>query len=815
MKCSTLFYYLAAASSASLTLAANSTLLNIDVGSQPVIDVVDVKTQNGVVCLPNFYPLQDYDPMRPASVPTYTLPQYDESVDVGPNATLDADVQALLDSLTLEEKAGQLVQVEVGQFIGCDGLINTTAAEIMIDTWKLGSVLEATQNHNGRWNINSPQRFANFTNTIQSIALKKGSKIPLIWGLDTIRGANYIKAATIFPAPVNTAATFNPANAYNAGRVGAKDTRAAGVHWAFSPLADINRNKLWSRNFENFGEDPFLAGEMVYHNIKGLQGDYKNDRSRVAACIKHFIAYSTPTNGKDRDHPNVPWNVLLEYFVPAFKRAIDAGSATAMEDYGLLNGQNTAFSKKILNDLLRTELGFNGMLVTDWGEINSQWNRYQSAFDVEDAVYQTLNNSSIDMSMTADDIWYANSTINLVKAGKVSIDRVNESVGRILQLKKDLGLFSQPYSDPSLIDTVGSKQDVDLSRNSARESLVLLKNEKSVLPLATTENVLFVGPAVNSINYITGAWAIHWQGVNDFEGDAVYDGYGESVMTGIFNATGLTPHYIQAYNISGYRADGYDDVVKAARGADKVVFFLGEKPSTEGVGDINTLRMAQDQYDLVESVYKNTETPIVLALVQNRPFSLGKLSSYASGIINVGLPGPYGGMAVAEVLYGQYSPSGRMPYTYPKMDYQASTQYYTPAWNEYDPEFAFGQGMGYNNITYSNITVSSTDLVAGSPISVSITATNNGAWEQSEPVLMYTSQVTRRGYSPELYRLRAFDKQTIAPGSSFTYNFNLTAEQMSFVNVDLQRVISEGPVVITMNAFNKNAKTLTINLHES
>ncbi|OMJ29257.1 Lysosomal beta glucosidase [Smittium culicis] len=811
MKYSKLFYFLAATSE----VIAEAQLLNGGyMAQQPAIDVVDVKSQNGVVCLPDFFPLQDYDPMRPASVPTYSLPKYDEDKFTGPNEKLDSDVLALLNSLTLEEKAGQLVQLQVGQFIGCDGLINTTAAEIMIDKWKIGSVLEATQNHNGRWNINSPQRFANFTNTIQSIAIRKGSKIPLIWGLDTIRGANYIKGATIFPAPVNTAATFNPVHAYNCGVVGAKDTRAAGVHWAFSPLADINRQKLWSRNFENFGEDPYLAGEMVYQNVKGLQGDYKNDRSKVAACIKHFIAYSNPNNGMDRDQAQVPWNILLEYLVPPFKRAIDAGVATAMEDYGQLNLQSTMSSKKILNDLLREQLGFNGTLVTDWGELNSQWTWYKTAFDVDDAVKLALNNGSVDMSMTADDIMYANSTINLVKAGLVDIKRVDQSVGRILQLKKDLGLFTSPYSDPSLIDTVGSNQDVVLSRNAARESLILLKNEKSALPLATTEKVLFVGAAFDSINYITGAWSQHWQGTNEFEKDTIYDIYGETISTGVKNITGSDPNYILGYDITGSRSDGYDNVVKAARMADKVVFILGEKPSTEGIGNIKTLRMAKDQYELVRSVSKQTETPIILLLAQNRPFSLEELVTDASAIMNIGLPGPYSGIPVAEVLYGKTSPSGRQPYSYPKLDYQAPVTYYAPQWNEYDPEFAFGQGMGYNNVTYSEVTVSSAELRPGKPIKVSVTATNNGIWEQNEPVLMFTTQLIRRSYVSEHYRLRAFDKQVIAPGASKTFTFTLTAEEMSFIDVDMNRVLAEGPVNITMNAFNENAKIASIYLHE-
>ncbi|OMJ29211.1 Lysosomal beta glucosidase [Smittium culicis] len=783
--------------------------------NQPIINVVDVKKQNGVVCLPDFFPLQDYDPMRPASIPSYSLPQYDENKYTGPNSELDSDILDLLNSLSLEEKAGQMIQLQVGLFIGCDGLINTTAIESMFDEWKIGSVLEATQNRRSRWNINSPQRFANFTNTIQNIALKKGSKIPIIYGLDSIRGANYVKGGTIFPAPVNIAATFNHIHAYNCGKISAKDSRSAGVHWVFSPLADVNMNKLWSRNFENFGEDPYLAGEMVYHSIKGLQGDYKNDRSKVAACVKHFIGYSSPINGQDRQISLIPWNFLLEYLVPPFKRAIDSGVATVMETYGQLNFQSTISSNKILGELLRIELGFNGTLISDWGEVNSQCYRYKTAFDIEDAVRMTLNNGSLDMSMTPDDVMFAKSTIDLVRSGKVDVKRIDESVGRILQLKKDLGLFASPYSDPKLIETVGSIQDVELSRDAARESLILLKNENNALPLSTSEKVLFVGAAFDSITYTTGAWSQHWQGPNEFEGDKVYDIYGESINSGVRNITGNDTNYIVGYDINGVRSHGYKKVVKAARTADKVVFILGEKPSTEEVGNIRTLRMAEDQYNLVKSVSDLTDTPIILILAQNRPFSLGELSSEASAIMNIGLPGPYSGIPIAEVLYGKFSPSGRQPYTYPKLDYQASVTYYTPQWNEFDPEFSFGQGIGYNNITYSEITVNSTELRPGRPISVSVTAKNHGIMVQNEPVLLFTAQLVRRFHVSELYRLRAFDKQFISPGASYTFNFILTAEEMSFINMDMNRVLSEGPVNITINAFNDNAKIAQVYLYEN
>ncbi|PWA00953.1 hypothetical protein BB558_002998 [Smittium angustum] len=788
-------------------------LLNNVPTSPPEIDVPGPTTIDGVVCLPPHIAYQQFDPLRPKSVPTYPIPTFDESKTVGPNAVLDDDVAALLKSLTLEEKVGQMTQVHVGNFLGCDGQINMTRTIEWFDKWKLGSVLENTPNQGGYWNYLSPQRFANFSNTLQQVATTYGSKIPMIYGLDSVRGANYVKGGVIFPTALNTAATFNPKHAYDAGRITAKDTRAAGVHWTFAPLADVSMEKHWSRNFENFGEDTYLAGEMVHNSVKGLQGNYKMDRSRIAACMKHFIAYSAPLNGKDQEQRLIPLNYLMEYIVPSFQRAVDAGVATGMEAYGSFNGEDVISSEYLLKDLLRDTMGFNGMMVTDWGEINAQHQKHKTAFNSSDSAMLTLKYTTVDMSMVADNVIFTNDTINLVKNGMIPESRIDESAGRILQLKKDLGLFSQPFSDPALIDTVGSAQDVEVARNAARESIILHQNKNNVLPFNVDDKVLFIGPNMNSTRFMGGGWNVHWQGPSDAEGDAVYDGYGDTIMLGVQQITGKPTGWYSGFDITGKRVDDYDELVRLARRADKVVIGFGEKTTTEVPGDINTLSLPVDQTELVRRITHETSTPTVLLLIQNRPFSLANIPNWVDGIINAGLPGAYGGLPIAEVLYGKISPSGRQPYTYPKMDYQSKVTYYTGIWNEYDPQFAFGAGFGYNDISYSNITVSSTDLRPGSPITVSVSATNNGKMSQLEPVLMYTTQNIRRRYTPEKYRLRSFDKKEILPGATVNFSFTLTAEQMMFYNTNVEHVLEEGPVTITMNAFNMNNVTLPIYLH--
>ncbi|PVU87253.1 hypothetical protein BB559_006142 [Furculomyces boomerangus] len=808
-----LFHYLVSFLPSVALVKGQAALLSNVATSPPEIDVPGPKTIDGVVCLPPNLLYKPFDPLRPKSVPSYSLSQFDESQIVGPTANLDADVVELLNSLTVEEKVGQMTQIVPTMFMGCDGLINMTATIEYFDKWKIGSILADSPQKGGRWNYNSPQRFANFSNTVQQVATTYGSKIPMIYGLDSVRGANFVKGGVIFPTAVNTAATFNPIHAYEAGKIAAKDTRAAGVHWAFGPLADVSMEKRWSRNFENFGEDPHLAGEMVYNSVRGLQGNYKMDRSRVAACMKHFIGYSAPINGKDQEPRYIPWNYLMEYIVPSFQKAIDAGVATGMESYGAVNGGDVVSSSYLLKDLLRNKMGFKGMLVTDYVEIDSQYTKHMTAFNSSDATRLTLNYTSVDMSMVAISIDFANDTINLVKSGIIPESRIDESAGRILQLKKDLGLFEQPFSDPALIDTVGSAQDVEVARNAARESIILHQNKNNILPFSIDEKVLYIGPNMNSTRFMGGGWNVHYDGPTDAEGDAIYDGYGDTIMLGVQQITGKNIGWYTGFDITGKRVDDYDELVRLARCADKVVIGFGERTTREVNGNINTLVLPVDQTELVRRITHETSTPTVLVLIQNRPFSLGSIPDWVDGIINAGLPGAYGGLPIAEALYGKYSPSGRQSYTYPKMDYQTKVTYFTGIWNEYDPQFVFGSGFGYNDISYSNITVSSTELRPGCPITVSVSATNNGKMTQLEPVLMYTTQNIRRRYTPEKYRLRSFDKKEIISGATVNFNFTLTAEEMMFWTVDLDHILEEGPVTITMNAFNKNNVTLPIYLY--
>ncbi|KAJ2049865.1 hypothetical protein H4S04_002961 [Coemansia sp. S16] len=734
------------------------------------------------------------------------MPQY----SVGPGS-IDSDVMHMVRRLSVKEKVGQMTQIEVGQLIDCNGELNRTAVEYWIDEWKVGSFLETPANHGGKYNWYSPKTFGAFTDAVQKIALERGSKIPVIWGLDSVRGANYVKGATIFPAGIATAATFNPQFAYDAGRIAAKDTRAAGVHWAFAPILDLAVNKLWSRTYENFGEDPYLASKMGAASVNGYQGDYKHDRSRVAACMKHFIGYGYPFDGSDRANRHIAAHELLEYYVPPFKAAIDAGVATAMESYGVVNGEAVTISNYYLRKLLREQLGFKGMLVTDWGEINSQATMYHTAKDLTQATQLALERTSIDMSMVADDSSFANITAGLVKRGVVSDSRLDESVARILQLKKDLGLFKHPYTDQALASTVGSAQDIEAARDAVRESVTLLKNN-NVLPLNKYEKVLFVGPTLNSTRYMGGGWNVHWQGPSDAEGDAIYQGFGDTVIKGVQQVTGSVPLYMPGVDIDGTTLIDIDTVIATAKLADKIVVGLGEKTYAENVGNIDSLVLPWQQLNLVYTLARKAKKPIVVVLVEGRPRGLGRIPDVAAAIVQAYLPGSYGGLPIAEILYGAVNPSGRLPYSYPATEAQASTTIWQSSYVSYNPQWAFGYGLGYSKVTYSNVTLSSNVLRPGEPITASVSVINNGLYAQKESVMLFTHQQYRVGYALELYRLRNFVKVDLAAGETKNVTLELKAEDLSFWDRDLKRRIEPAPVNVVINPYTQTDLIAVVDL---
>ncbi|KAJ2870167.1 hypothetical protein GGH93_005783 [Coemansia aciculifera] len=441
------------------------------------------------------------------------------------------------------------------------------------------------------------------------------------------------------------------------------------------------------------------------------------------------------------------------------------------------------------------------MLVTDWGEINSQATMYKTAKDLTQATLLALERTSIDMSMVADDSSFANITVGLVKRGAVSDSRLDESVARILQLKKDLGLFKHPFTDQALASTVGSAQDIEAARDAVRESVTLLKNSDNVLPLNKYERVLFVGPTLNSTRYMGGGWNVHWQGPSDAEGDAIYQGFGDTVIKGVQQFTGTVPRYMPGVDIDGTTLIDIDAVIAAAKQADKIVVGLGEKTYAENVGNIDSLVLPWQQLNLVYTLASEAKKPIVVVLVEGRPRRLDRIPDVAAAIVQAYLPGSYGGLPIAEVLYGAVNPSGRLPYSYPATEAQASTTIWQSSYVAYTPQWAFGYGLGYSKVTYSNVTLSSNVLRPGTSVTATVSVTNKGPYAQKESVMLFTHQQYRVGYAPELYRLRNFVKVDLAVGETKKVRLELMAEDLSFWDRDLKRRIEPAPVNVVINPY--------------
>ncbi|KAJ2495938.1 hypothetical protein IWW47_003907, partial [Coemansia sp. RSA 2052] len=491
------------------------------------------------------------------------------AAEFNPLATGDApdkiaeDVWRVVESLTLEEKAGQMQQIHVGQLLDARGRLNESAVAYWIGEKKVGSVVDSPGNSaRAAFAWYAAPTLANLTNAVQQVALAQGSRVPLLWGLDSVRGASFVKHAAMFPAAIGVAATFAPRFAFDAGRVAAKDSRAAGYAWAFAPSADLGADKRAAHAFLGFGEDPALLSAMVRAAVGGLQGEYKTDRGRVAACVTNFVSSLKA----------VPDSLLFEYHLPGFEAAIAAGASSIMQSVGSVNGEAVAASGFYLRRVLRDRLGFRGVMIADHEQmLNTRGVPVVAAANATDAAYLALNNTSVDM--TAGDPAFSHMATELVRAGSVAEDRITESTARIIQLKKDLGLFDTPFAERVRAESVGSAQDVEMARATVRESITLLKNVGGVLPLAKTDRVLFVGPHMNSTALLGGGWNVHRKGPTAAEGDAVYEGFGDSVIAGVRAVTGREPVYHPGFRLDGVEVN-LEGLLRVARQADKIVVAL-------------------------------------------------------------------------------------------------------------------------------------------------------------------------------------------------------------------------------------------------
>lgn len=707
------------------------------------------------------------------------------------------NVNKLLAKLSLDEKIGQMVQLDL-MTVTVKG-----SSPIKLDEAKLR---EAVVTHgvgsfinNGLGRALSIAEWTYVNKTIQDlIRAETPNKIPLLYGIDSIHGATFVLDSTLFPQQIAMAATRNPALMRRSAEISAAETRAAGLRWTFAPVLDVGRHPVWARFPETFGEDPHLASVFGVAAVRGFEGDDLGAPTSVAACLKHYIGYSFPLTGKDRSPALIPDFHLREYFLPPFREAVKAGARTVMVNSGEVNGVPAHGSKYLLTDVLRGELGFKGVIVSDWEDVIRLHTWHKTADSPAEAVRQAVE-AGLDISMVPLDYSFFTLLKQLVKEGKVSEKRINESVRRILQLKADLGLFKNPYIEPETAGQFGKPEYQQVALTAAEEAITLLKNEQTILPLAKSAKVLVTGPAATSISALHGCWSFTWQGTDE----KVYPKGSLTIAEALkqkFGAANVSAH--RGVDFEGKNVDA-DAAIAAAANADTIVLCLGEDAYAETPGDINDFNLPVGQQEFARRLYA-TGKPVVLVLVEGRGRVIHEIEPGAKGILLAYWPGAGGAQALANILVGDTNPSGKLPFTYARHANNLLTydRKYTSMVAEISapgdtkvnpakPQWEFGHGLSYTTFATKNLKLSSTKLKGKGTLIITADVTNTGQRAGKEVVELYTSDLYA-SLTPAGKRLRAFTKVDLQPGETKPVQFELRAADLAFVNAQSQTVTEPG-----------------------
>ncbi len=729
---------------------------------------------------------------------------YQRASRTSPERDHTRQIEDLLKRMTLEEKVGQMTQLTLGMIVsGRDQEIQIDPAKLdkAIVKYGVGSILNVADQ------ALTVDKWHEIIGQIQDAATKKTRLgIPVLYGIDSIHGATYVRGSTMFPQEIGMAATFNPELMKRASEIAAIETRAAGIPWSFSPVLDLGRNPLWPRFWETFGEDPYLAKVMGVAFVRGLEGTDVSSQSQVASSLKHYMGYSFPLTGRDRTPAWIPENYLREYFLPTFDAAVKAGARTIMVNSAEINGVPGHVNHHVLTDILRTELGFKGFVVSDWEDIKKLVTMWRIAPDEKEATRLAIM-AGIDMSMVPLDYSFADILVALVKEGAVPQSRIDEAVRRILRVKFELGLFEKPMPDASLKSKFGLPEYREVSLQAARESITLLKNSDNVLPLAKTTKVLVTGPTADSLVSLNNGWTYVWQGSEEglYPTDRPTIRKAIEAKVGAGNVT-----FVQGTKIT--RAPGpsnatptdqeeevdIDAAVRAAQNVDVIVLALGEGSYCETPGNITDLTIGAPQIKLAEAL-KATGKPIVLVLVEGRPRIINRIADNMKAIVMAYNPSHEGGTAIADVLFGDVNPSGRMPFTYPRTPNGLINYDHKPFETEntsfgnmaFNPQFRFGEGLSYTTFTYSDLKLGKDAISANEELPVSVTVKNTGNRAGKDAVLVYVSDLVA-SISPPGRRLRRFAKVSLEPGQSRTLTFKLRSEDLSFINAENKRVVEPG-----------------------
>ena len=722
---------------------------------------------------------------------------------------IEAQVEQTLKKLTLEEKIGQMMELVTDLFGANDKngvfYIDEHKTDSILSRYKIGSILNAP-------NTCAPtaKQWEKYIAQIQKISMKRIG-IPCVFGLDQNHGSTYTQGGTLFPQNINVAATFNREIARRSAEATAYETRAVSVPWTYSPTVDLGRDARWPRIWENFGEDCYLSSEMGKAMVYGFQGEDPNniDQYHIATSMKHFMGYGVPWTGKDRTPAYIsPADLREKHFAP-FLAGLQAGSLTVMVNSASVNGMPMHANKEFLTGWLKEETGWDGVLITDWADINNLYTREMIAKDKKDALRIAIN-AGIDMIMEPYSCDACGYLIELVKEGKIPMSRIDDACRRVLRMKYRLDLFKNPTQKLKNYPKFGGEEFAKLALEGATESMVLLKNEKlqdgnPVLPLAKGKKILLTGPNANQMRCLDGGWSYTWQGhrADEFAGkyNTIYEAFcNEYGKENVILNQGVT------YNEKGkYWEENEPQIqgaVDAAKNVDVIVACIGENSYTETPGNLTDLWLSENQRNLVKELAK-TGKPVILVLNEGRPRLIADIEPLAQGIIDILIPGNMGGDALVNLVSGKSNFSGKMPYTYPKeinslanYDFKKSEEVGTME-GAYDynakitQQWGFGYGLSYTSYQYSNLKVSQSDFRHGDIIKVSVDVKNTGKVAGKESVLLFSSDLIS-SMVPDGRRLRAFDKIELQPGETKTVTFDLNADDLAFVGYDGKWVLEEG-----------------------
>ena len=739
-----------------------------------------------------------------------------QSITTSNTSPEDKSLNVRIAQMSIEEKVGQTCQITLDVISQTDAK-GATLTPTTIDTAKLneailkyhvGSVL------NVGWHTLSLDEWKGVIPAVQRSYTTGKTNIPVIYGIDAIHGVNYTVGATLFPQEIGLAATWNPTLAKKFGEITAYETRASGIPWNFSPVLDLGRQPLWSRTFETLGEDPYLISQMGTAIIDGYQGSTTPDEFHVASCMKHFVGYSGTNSGRDRTPAWIPEKYMKELYLPSFKAAVEHGALTVMINSGAVNGIPGHINHHLITETLKEEWGFEGFAVSDWEDFIMLHTVHSTSPSLADAYVQAFN-AGVDMSMvplSPQYKEYCTIMVNAVKSGKISMDRLDDAVRRILRVKSRLGLFERPVPTFENYPKFGCAEFQQASLNTALESITLLKNENGILPLSKNQKVLIAGPTSNNLVYLNGAWTHTWQGV-----DTAFNTSGCLTVRAAFEKKLGKENCLYSQGAELYTENAFEktrfvnltDYKEKLKLADVVVLCLGELPATEKPGDILSLNLDSEQRELAKMAYEQNKK-VILVLLEGRPRIIHDIVSGASGIIQAYLPGNYGAEALVSLMLGEKNFSGKLPYTYPKFD--GVIEFYdhpksvdrskSGDFSAYNPEWDFGYGLNYSSFEYTALSLNQTIFSDNDSIAVTVTLKNSSSIAGKEVIQLYVSD-DYASLIPTGKSLKRFLKIDVPAQTEVSKTFYLNLKDFQFVGNSGEFIVEEGEFTIRVGNLTK------------